>query len=565
MSKNIYDVAVVGAGPAGSTLGGLLKKYAPELRVVLIEREEFPRDHVGESLLPVVGQVLNELGAWEKVEAAGFPIKLGAIYKWGRTDDLWEFNFVQNERFEDRPRPGTYTGQRVRTAFQVDRAVYDKILADHAESLGCEIRYRTSVRTVKKTDDHIDALMLDSGEELVAQKYIDASGGAAFLRRAMGVGIDEPSNLRNIAIWDYWRNTEWAVRIGVGGTRIQVMSLGYGWLWFIPLGPDRTSIGFVCPAEYSKRSGKTPYELYHQALADEPDITRLIANGTCENRLATTKDWSFVAQRMYGDNWALTGEALGFADPILSAGLSITHESALEAACTILEERRGGDASWMWEAYQRRNDRRVRQHIRFADYWYTANAHFGELKEFTREIARDAGLDLDAEAAFQWLGTGGFVDESIETGGMATFSMQGVQQLINFFAERPVDHAMTHGKNHFVLDATGAVTVRSAQYVAGRVYEVPMMQRGSKVAPLNGFFGMVVEALSKSPHYDDIVCSLEGILVKSGLRWNTETSIALHNCLEALVRDGWVRAEKVDGERVANFDPPATATGISYR
>lgn len=140
------DVAVIGAGPGGSTAGGFLRKYHPTLKVALFEREVFPRDHVGESQLSLIGKILHELGVWEKVEAAEFPVKIGATYRWGKTKDLWDFHFLPNGDFQEETRPGKYQGQRQFTAFQVDRARYDKILADHAEELGCEVHYRSPVR-----------------------------------------------------------------------------------------------------------------------------------------------------------------------------------------------------------------------------------------------------------------------------------------------------------------------------------------------------------------------------------------------------------------------------------
>ena len=99
-----YDVAVIGGGPGGSTIGTLLKKYSPDTSVVIFERDKFPRDHVGESQLPAVCKVLAEMDCWDKVEAAGFPIKIGATYKWGDTDDLWDFEFYPAKEFKDEPR-----------------------------------------------------------------------------------------------------------------------------------------------------------------------------------------------------------------------------------------------------------------------------------------------------------------------------------------------------------------------------------------------------------------------------------------------------------------------------
>src|SRR5690606_7335373 len=91
MTSKSYDVVIVGGGPGGSTAAALIKKYAPELSVAIIEREVFPREHVGESQLPAIGSILHEMGVWDKIEAANFVIKLGATYTWGKTRDPWVF------------------------------------------------------------------------------------------------------------------------------------------------------------------------------------------------------------------------------------------------------------------------------------------------------------------------------------------------------------------------------------------------------------------------------------------------------------------------------------------
>src|SRR5579871_1868392 len=97
------DVAIIGGGPAGSTTGALLKKYEPGLNVLILERERFPRDHVGESQTPPVPHVLAEMGCWDEVERAGFPIKIGATYCWGKSHELWDFDFAPGPVRVDSP------------------------------------------------------------------------------------------------------------------------------------------------------------------------------------------------------------------------------------------------------------------------------------------------------------------------------------------------------------------------------------------------------------------------------------------------------------------------------
>ena len=540
-----FDVAIIGGGPAAATCGSFLRLHRPNLSVGIFEREVFPREHVGESQLPLCCKILDEIGAWEKVEQAGFPVKIGATYRWGNSDDLWDFNFIDNGVFDDVTRPAKFEGQRLRTAFQVDRSVFDKILLDHARELGCEAYEGKAIRQVGRTGDRVDGLILDDGTTVEAKYYIDASGHVGFLRRAMGVEVEEPSSLKNIAIWDYWQNAEWAVKLGIGGTRIQIMSVGYGWLWFIPLSPTRTSLGFVCPAEYYRNCGLRPEELYLKAIADDPRVSALVRSGTREGPFSTTKDWSFVAERWTGENWFLIGEAGGFADPILSAGMSLAHASAREAAFTILEMGKGRD-KWLCEQYESRNKRKVLQHIRFADYWYTANAHFSELKEFTREIAKDAGIDLDAEAAFRWLGTAGFIEEDMVVGGLALFDLASVhliaKRLSNEAATSPID-----GYSGFMLNLKDAEEIQVACYADGKVSAIPAFRRGEKMLPLVGFFGLLVAALRYSPSIEIAGKFIIARLREQGQAYDAAIHAEMVQALEAMARDGWVRCKKFEG------------------
>ena len=561
MDLHETDVAIIGGGPGGSTCGGFLRKHNPNLRVSIFEREQFPRDHIGESQLPIVSSILAELGVWDRVEACGFPIKIGGTYRWGNSDDLWDFDFLPYGRFEDQPRPGTYEGQRAFTSFQVDRSIYDKALLEYAEELGCEVFYRSAVREVQRNDDRVEGLLLADGTQVKAKYYVDATGHSGLLRRSMGVEIDEPSRLKNIAVWDYWRNALWADSLGIGGTRIQILSLGFGWIWFIPISPDRTSIGFVCPADYYKSAGCSIEELYTRAVALEPRLQTLIAGATREQRLTTTKDWSFVAKRMTGPNWFLVGEAAGFADPILSAGLSLTHAGAKELAFLILQTLKGGDFAWMCEEYQRRNERRVRQHIRFADYWYSANANFRDLKQYTSEIARDAGLELSADQAFQWLGTGGFIEEDMEVAGLALIRLDQLHQIAGKLSEKPAACALD-GYNLFVLRLQGAEEIRVAKFEKGGVRSVPALRRDGKVLPTQGLFGWVLQGLRHSAQLEHAIEFIEKAVTASGEKFDNKLHARITECLDAMVRDGWVKAKLSTQMPPIEFEFPLETAAI---
>jgi len=542
-----YDVAIVGGGPGGATVASLLRRYDPSLSVAIFEKEKFPREHVGESLLPGVCAVLHEMGAWDKVEAAGFPIKIGASLTWGRDRDRWDFDFMPVEEYRDEPRPGRYEGQRTRTAFQVDRAIYDTILLHHARELGAHVFEGSQVREIGREGDRVAGFTLDDGRRVVADHYVDASGAVGALRRAMGVGVWIADELKNIAIWAYWRNADWAVRIGVGATRIQVRSLPWGWMWFIPLGPTRTSLGLVCPAEHYKTQGVAPEDLYKRALAEQTEFADLLRNATCEGRHYTARDWSQLTDRLVGENWILVGEAAGFADPILSAGLSLTGSSARDAAYTILELRRGEhDGAWLRERYNTRHRKSIEQHIRFGQYWYAANSCFTDLQENCRKIARDAGLSLSPAEAWRWLAQGGFAFEQPGQAVLGSFDLTAARVILDRFAgEEHAGKLAIDRNNVFRLDLGDAEVSMLGALNDGRIHPTECYAaKDGRTLPLTGPYKMVFDALKTSSDLAAIMQSLRGQIAAMGVHPDHRNT-AFHRCmqsLEGLITDGWVKA-----------------------
>lgn len=549
------DVAILGGGPGGSTTASMLRKYAPQLRVHIFERERFPREHVGESQLPPIGAILKELGCWEKVEAANFPIKVGATFRWGKTPELWDFEFLPLEEFLDEPRPAKFQGQRLRTAFQVDRAIYDEILLRHAEELGTHVHEECGVASVQHEGDSVTGLTLKNGDTVNARYYIDATGHAGLLRRSLGVRTETPTRLQNIAIWDYWENAKWAIEIGVGGTRIQVISQKHGWLWFIPLGPTRTSIGFVCPAEHYKSLGLSPSELYAQAIASDERITALVAEGRARGEVVTTKDWSFVAERAYGPNWFLVGEAVGFADPILSAGLTLTHTGARELAYTIVELERGEhDARWLKSAYEANQVKRVRQHIRFADFWYAANGQFDDLQEHCRGIASDAGLTLTSRDAWRWLAQGGFTNDCIGQAGIGGYDLSGMKQVAQRFTGMPANWKLNEF-NVYSLHLSGAREETIPDCNNGRITPVPCLVRNHRRLPLTGAFETIYLLLRRPLDIGTIHNSiLQALLEKESPEMARVSLQHYLQALEVMLSEGWV---------VGKFDPRKPKLSIS--
>ncbi len=542
-------MAIIGGGPAGSTCGTLLRKYDSSLRVVILEKERFPRDHVGESQLPLISHILHEMGTWEKVEGAGFPVKLGATYRWGHNKDLWDFGFMPFDEFRDEPRPAPFSGQRRRTAFHVERSIYDHILLDHAASMGCEVRQGVLVSEVRRDGDRVTGLALDGGGVIEARHYVDASGIPAILARAMGVPIDCPTALRNVAFWGHWTGLPWAVRIGADGTRILVLTIGCGWLWCIPVSKDRTSIGFVCPASYYKSCGKTPEELYQWAVKQEPLLRELTSGpgAQFDGKLRAVRDWSSIADRCAGDNWFLVGDAAGFGDPILSAGLMLSHASARETAYTILEMDRGAkgqsefEGAWLKSFYTSLVRKRVGQHIRFAEYWYAQNGQFTDLEDYTSEIARMSGMSLSPKEAFRWMSNGGFSHDVLGRAGLGGVDFAMVMHLAG---ELQGDRDFTwriSGFNEFFLNLQGGGAREEAAPIMweGRIRREKCLLRGDKMLPLFGTYKLMIDTLSKFSLIQDIRAEVIRRLTKNGTPPTEHQVIEIMQALEVMLLDGW--------------------------
>lgn len=545
-----YDVVIVGAGPGGSTCAALIKKYAPEAKVAVFDREAFPREHVGESQLPQIGYIINEMGCWDEVEAAGFPIKIGATYRWGNNPKLWDFEFTPADDYVCETRPRAFTDQARQLAFQVDRRVYDLILAERARALGAEVHLGVGVKQIVSHEDEIQALQLSDGRRIKARWYVDATGNSGLLRRAMQVGISAPTKLQNIAFWDYWDDADWAVRATGDATRVLVLSIGCGWIWFIPVSQTRTSIGFVCPASFYKEGQRSAEELYSWALAQEPLIGSLITKARRSGAVQATKDWSFLADRITGSNWMLVGESAGFADPILAAGLTLTQSGAREAAYTLVALlKRDHDRTWLLKHYNDNQRARITQHIRFADFWYSANGAFTDLQEYTREIARDAGLNLDPQQAFQWLGTGGFTHDQLGQAVIGGFDLGGVRQLAQRLINADEDLWQISRFNRFKLDLADAEQEDIPAYVEGRIHPVPSMRRGGARLPLVGAFRLVVEALQQAERADQLLQQMRMQAGKQAAAMHPDLALRqILMCLELMLNESWVKAELVADE-----------------
>ena len=349
------DVVVIGGGPAGSTAAAWLARAGR--RVILLERDQFPRFHIGESLLASVNEVLEAIGADGLIRGAGFPQKWGATFI---TPDGSVERFADFSIAREVPQPQTW---------QVRRDRFDELLLRHASRCGADVRERHRVTDIAFDADGVTVSTVGSdldfrsgpagkfsnnsapmGSDLDfrsetdrksrsdptpvrvrARAVVDASGRAGLLSRRFGLRLDEPG-LANVAIFSHFAGVPRAEGRRAGDIRI-VARADLGWFWMIPISDDLMSVGAVLPQPAFKALPRVePETLLAQLIAETPAVSRLLEGSERRWPVRVERDFSYGARTYAGDRWIVVGDAGSFLDPVFSSGVAIAMESGLEGA-----------------------------------------------------------------------------------------------------------------------------------------------------------------------------------------------------------------------------------------
>jgi halogenation protein CepH len=315
-----HDVLVIGGGPAGATTAALLASSGHD--VVLLEREKFPRYHIGESLVPGVMPVLERLGLTDRMDP--FLRKNGISLLWGAERDVWTVYFEEG---------GPYP-----YAYEVKRAEFDALLLGRARELGALVIEEAAVSEVLFDDggratgatyrlgDSPDLRRID------ARYVVDASGQGKLLARREKL-LHWHEDLKNVAVWTYFQ----------GGTQLEGRDRGNivteyhpdGWFWVIPFSDGSRSVGFVGPNDRYVRSGLSAKDFFYQKLATAREAKRLLEGATQVADFRATKDWSYHASRFSGPGYLITGDAAAFVDPLFSTGVMLAMKGGAAAADTL--------------------------------------------------------------------------------------------------------------------------------------------------------------------------------------------------------------------------------------
>jgi flavin-dependent dehydrogenase len=327
-----YDAIVIGGGPSGSTTGALLAEQGH--RVLLLERETFPRYHIGESLIPYTWFTLNRLGVVDWLRRSACPKKYSVQFVSITGKVSQPFYFFKTIKHE------------CAQTWQIWRGEFDQMLLDNAASKGVEVRHQVSVRDVLMDGDRVVGVRADTkdgakGEEIRAKVVVDASGRESLLSRKFG-WKDRDADLNKVAVWTYFEGAKRDPGLDEGATTVAYIPQK-GWFWYIPMHSNIVSVGVVAEPSYLYRETRDPEAIFHREAAACTWIQERISAGKQVKPVRATGEYSYHSKRIGGDGFCLAGDAFAFLDPLFSTGVFLGLKSGEMAADAIHAALSSGD------------------------------------------------------------------------------------------------------------------------------------------------------------------------------------------------------------------------------
>src|SRR5215475_13157445 len=325
-NANNFDVIVIGGGPAGSSVASILSREGR--KVVLFEKEQFPRHHIGESLMTDTYWTFQRMGFLEKLKASPFTVKYSVQFANSAGRESRPFYFFEANHHESA------------VTWQVTRSVFDQMLIEHAEEQGATVYQRTAIKQVLFDGDRaygVEAQMPDGTvQRFNAKVVVDATGQSAILSNKFGWRVRDPK-LKKAVLYSYFKGAHREPDLNGGATLVLRTGPGSnGWFWYIPLENDITSVGIVANPDYLvKGRGQDLAKIFHEEIEKCEACRRRIVNARRVDKIYSIVDYSYRSKQCAGNGFILIGDAYGFLDPIYSSGVLLALKMAELAADAI--------------------------------------------------------------------------------------------------------------------------------------------------------------------------------------------------------------------------------------
>lgn len=367
--KKNYDAIVVGGGPAGSSTAALLAEKGHD--VLVVEKEKFPRYHVGESLMPFCYFPLERLGLIDTLMESANPRKY--CVQFVRQDGFLSQPFYFFQHFDH---PSS-------TTWQVWRSEFDKMILEKARSNGATVMEETKAKKLIKSGDRVEGITVESDElgslDIHAPIVVDASGRDCFAAHKQKWMVRDPE-LKKIALWTYYKGAKRDPGLDEGATTVAYLP-NKGWFWYIPLSGDMVSVGIVAERDYLfNGTTKDHEEIFQREVLNNEWIKEHLAEAEQTGEYRITGEYSYRNRYCASDGLVLAGDALGFLDPVFSSGVFLALKSGVMLADEIDLALKAGDLSAKsFDRYGKRMQSSIETMRKIVYAFYDKDFSFGDI------------------------------------------------------------------------------------------------------------------------------------------------------------------------------------------
>jgi flavin-dependent dehydrogenase len=325
--KQPIDVLIIGAGPAGTSAAAVLAEHGH--RVLVLEREKFPRYHIGESLLPFCFEPLKRLGLIDRLKASHFVKKYSVQFVSPNGKASQPFYFFNR-----------YDRDTIAQTYQVLRSEFDQMLMENARAKGAEVIEEVTVIALLREGERVAgvrARLKDGTErEFRAPITLDCTGKEAFTAVRNQWRIKDPY-LNKVAVWTYYKGAKRDPGLDEGATTVAFVP-EKGWFWYIPQHDDMVSVGVVADGKYLSREGvKGAEAMFKREIEQNAWVKNYLAPGQQVGPYYLTSEFSFHSRYCGCEGLLLVGDAFCFLDPVFSSGVMLALKSGVMAGDAVHE------------------------------------------------------------------------------------------------------------------------------------------------------------------------------------------------------------------------------------